>query len=139
MFPLGYLEMHLIGQWIRGSYWPVVRVCIVPVQQTLAGETHWPVATNCGFKLYLTSNKHKTKTTTKRMAEALGAGGVEECKRFSTSSVPTTNTASPRVPLGASVFITSTATPSRRMLTEDVGSAGAIRSAETIKRMNDLQ
>ena len=30
IFPLGYLEMHLIGQWIQGSYWPVARVCIVP-------------------------------------------------------------------------------------------------------------
>ena len=29
MFPLGYLEMHLIGQWIRGLYWPVGRVAVV--------------------------------------------------------------------------------------------------------------
>ena len=73
------------------------------------------------------------------MAGGLGAGGVEECKGFSPSSVPTTNAASPRVPLGSLVSNTPTATPSRRTLPEDVGSAGAIRSAETVKRMNDLQ
>ena len=56
------------------------------------------------------------------------------------NSVPTTNAASPRVPLGSLVSNTPTATPSRRALTEDLGSAVAIRSVETVKiRMSDLQ
>ena len=61
------------------------------------------------------------------MAEGLEAGGVKECKGFSPPSVSTTNAASPRVPLGSLVSNTPTATPSRRTLTEDLGSAGAKR------------
>ena len=34
MFPLGFLEMKLIGQWMQGSYWPVARLCNVPVRET---------------------------------------------------------------------------------------------------------
>ena len=103
MFPLGFLERKLIGQWIQGCYWPVARVCNVPVRETLIGETNWPVATNCGFKLYLTSNTHTEQRQPRSMAEGLGSGGVKECKGFSPSSVPTTNAASPRVPLGSLV------------------------------------
>ena len=119
MFPLGYLDMHLIGQWMRGSYWPVARVCIVPVWQTLVGETYWPVATNCGFKLYLTSNPNTEQRQPRSMAEGLGACGVKECKCFSPPSVPTTNAASPRVPLGSFVSNTPTATPSRPTISSD--------------------
>ena len=72
------------------------------------------------------------------MAEGLGAGGIEERKGFSPPSVSTMNAASPRVPLGSLVSDTPTAMPSRQTLTEDRGSAGAKRSAETVKRMNDL-
>ena len=69
------------------------------------------------------------------MTERLGAGGGEECKCFSPPSAPKTNAASPRVLLGSLVSNTSiTATPRRRKLTEDLASAGAIRSAETVKR-----
>ena len=91
------------------------------------GETHRPVATNCGFKLYLTSSTQTEQRQPQSTAEGLGAGGVEECKRFSPPSVPTTNAASPRVPLGSLVSDTPTATPSRQTLTEDVGSARAIK------------
>ena len=34
MFPLGCLEMHLIGQWIRGSYWLVGRVAVVVIVES---------------------------------------------------------------------------------------------------------
>ena len=68
------------------------------------------------------------------------AGGVEECKDFSPPSrAPTTNAASPRMPLGSLVFNTPTATPSRRTLTEDLGSAEALRSADTVKRARFAQ
>ena len=74
------------------------------------------------------------------MAAGLGAGGVEEYKGFSPPSVSTTNAASPQVPLGSLVsYTTPTAMPSRRPLTENLGSAGAKRSAETVERMNYLQ
>ena len=110
------------------------------VRETFRGETHWQVATNCGFNLWLTSNTHTEQRQPRSMAEDLGAGGGEECTGVSPPSVSTTNAASPRVVLlGSVVSNTPTATPSRRTLTEDLGSAGAKRSAETVKRMNDLQ
>ena len=82
MFPLRFLEMKLIGQWIQGSYWPMVRVWNVPVRETLIGETLWPVARNCGFKLQLTSNTYTEQRKPRSMAKGLGAGGVEKCKGF---------------------------------------------------------
>ena len=94
------------------------------------------------YKLWLQTLytiKHTEQRQPRSMAEGLGAGGVEECKGFSPPKVSTTNTASPRVLLGSLVSNTPTATPSRRTLTEDVGSAGVITSTETVKRMNDLQ
>ena len=48
-------------------------------------------------------------------------------------TVPTTNAAPPRVPFGLLVSNTPTALPSRRTQTKDLGSAGAIRSAEMVK------
>ena len=68
------------------------------------------------------------------MAEGLGAGGVEECKYFPPPTVPKTNAASPRVPLGFLVSNAPTTARSRRTLTEDLGSAEAIRSTGTVKR-----
>ena len=35
MFPLEYLGITLIGQWIQRFYWPVARVCNVSVWETL--------------------------------------------------------------------------------------------------------
>ena len=71
------------------------------------------------------------------MDQGLGAGGVEECKGFSppTNSVPKTNAASPRVrvPLVSLVFNTPTPTPSRQTFAEDLRSAEATRSADTVK------
>ena len=68
------------------------------------------------------------------MAEGLGGGGVEEYKDVLLPSIPTTNAASPRLPLGSLVSNTITATPSKRTLTEDLRSADAkIRSADTVK------
>ena len=74
---------------------------------------------------YLSSVKHKQIKNNNRSCGS-GAGGVEDCKGFPPPSAPTTNAASPRVPLGSLVSNTPTATPSRRTLTEDVGSPGAI-------------
>ena len=68
------------------------------------------------------------------MAEGLGAGGVEECKEFPPPTVPKTNAASPRVPLDFLVSNARTAARSRRTLTEDLGSAEAIRPVEMVKR-----
>ena len=59
------------------------------------------------------------------MAEGLGGGGVEEYKDVLLPSIPTTNAASPRLPLGSLVSNTITATPSKRTLTEDLRSADA--------------
>ena len=67
------------------------------------------------------------------MDKELEAGGVEECKSFSRPTVPTTNGAPPRVPFSLLVSNTPTASPSRRTQTEDLGLAGAIRSAEMVK------
>ena len=129
MFPLG----------INTPHWPVcTRILLASgnsvycsVRETLIGETHWPVATNCGFKLWLTSNTHTEQRQPRSMAEGLGAGGGEECTGFSPLSVSTTNAASPRVvPLGSLVSSAPTATPSRRTLIEDL----AKRLAETVKR-----
>ena len=91
-----------------------------------------------GYKFYLTSNTRKSKTTAKH-GSGLKAGGVEECKGFSSPSVPKTNAASPRVPLGSLVFNTPTSTPSRRTSTEDLRSAEATRSADTVKRARFAQ
>ena len=59
------------------------------------------------------------------MAEGLGDGGVEEYKDVLLPSIPTTNAASPRLPLGSLVSNTITATPCKRTLTEDLRSADA--------------
>ena len=94
----------------------------VPVRETLLtcmGETNWPVAPNCGFKHHLTSKTHTERRQPRSMAEGLGAGGVEKYMGFSPLDVPTTNAASPKLPLGSLVSNTpTTATPSRRTLTE---------------------
>ena len=84
------------------------------------GDTYRGKSLASGYKLYQTSNTHIDQKQPQSMAEGLGAGGVEECKGFSPSSVATTNAASPRVPLGSLVFNTPAATPSRRTLTEDL-------------------
>ena len=92
MFPLGFLEMKLIGQWIQGSYWPVARVCNVPVRETVKEMKLWLQA--------LANIKHTHRTRqTRNMADGLGASGVEECKGFSRTSVPTTNVAANKNPL----------------------------------------
>ena len=65
--------------------------------------------------------------------------GIEECKGCSPPSVPATNAASPRAPLGSLVSNTPTATPSRRTVTEDLGSVEALRSANTAKRARFAQ
>ena len=73
------------------------------------------------------------------MDQGLGADSVEECKGFSPPSVPKTNAASPRVPLGSLVFNTATATPGRRTFTEYLRLAEARRSAGTVKRARFAQ
>ena len=84
---------------------------------------------------YLTSNTHKSKTATKHGS---GAGGFEECKDFHSlrsSSVPETNAASLRVPIGSLIF--NTPTPP---FAEDLRSTEeAINSADTVKRARFAQ
>ena len=128
MFPLGFPERKLSGQWRQGYYWPVARVCKVPVRDTLIGETHWPVATNCGFKLYIiVSDTHSEQRQPPRsVTEGLGTSGGEEYKCFLPPGVPKANSASPRVVLGSLISNTPPATPRRRTLTEDLAPAGAI-------------
>ena len=94
------------------------------------GRTYRGTSLVRGYKPFL----HQTHTDQKQqqgMAEELEGGDVKECKDFPPPSVPTTNAASPRLPLGSLLSNTPKATPSRRTLTEDLGSAEALRSPST--------
>ena len=104
-------------------------VSSVPLWELLIWETRWPVS---GYKFYRTST-HRDQKQQRSMNQGLGAGG------FSPPRLPNTNTASPRVPLRSLVFNTSTPTPSRRTLTDDLRSAEATRSTDTVKRARFAQ
>ena len=121
MFPLEFQRRKLIGQWQHCVTFPLGR----HLQRKLIAQ--W-------LQTEASSNTNTEQRQPQSMAEGLGAGGIEECKDFPPPTVPKANAASPRVPLGVLVSNAPTAARSRRRLTEDLGSAEAIRSAEMVKR-----
>ena len=98
----------------------------------------WGNVLACGYKFHLLQT-HADQKQQQSMNQGLGAGCVEECKRFELPRVSKTNAASPRVLLRSLVFNTPTLTPSRRTFTEDLRSAEATRSTYTLKRARFTQ
>ena len=61
MFPLGYLEMKLIGQWLKSVMF-------------LFGRNLWGAPLASGYILYLTSNTSKDGVPTERLIASRHGG-----------------------------------------------------------------